>query len=107
MNKHWFALHDKGVYIAVKVVPKSSKNAVDGVIIDVDGCKVLKLRVTSPPDKNKANEAVLRLLADTWNIPISSLSIASGGTGRKKRICINGKVQELMAMLEHYSTTLS
>ena len=65
--------------------PKSSKNSIDGVH---DGA--LKLSVTSPPDKGKANKAIVKLLSKELKIPQSSISIVSGETSRRKRVKIVG-----------------
>ena len=96
MAKNWFELQKDGVRISVQVVPKSSKNTLDCIVEDADGRKWLKVRVTAPPDKGKANEAVQKLLAKAWKIPVSTISIVSGETGRKKVICITGQAEALI-----------
>ena len=65
----------------VHVQPKSSR---EGIVGEADG--ILKLRVTAPPVEGRANEACLRLLAKTLDLPISHLRIASGQHARLKTI---------------------
>ena len=65
----------------VHVQPKSSH---EGIVGEADG--ILKLRVTAPPVEGQANEACLRLLAKTIDLPISRLRIASGQHARLKTI---------------------
>ena len=48
----------------------------------------LEVKVTAPPDKGKANSALLKLLAKEWKIGSSDLSVASGATGRNKRLLL-------------------
>lgn len=43
-----------------------------------------KVRVTAPPERGRANEAVLELLSDTLALPRASLSLVSGHGGRDK-----------------------
>lgn len=55
-----------------------------------DGTIVLKARVRSIPEDGAANKALLKLLAATLRVSISSLSIQTGHTSRLKRILIEG-----------------
>ena len=49
-----------------------------------------KVRVTAPPEDGRANEAVLRLLADALSMPRASLTLVSGHTGRDKIVLLDG-----------------
>lgn len=80
--------------LIVRVTPQSSKNALEGWILH-KGEEVLKMRVTAPPAKGKANEAVLHLLADTLGIPKSRLTLINGPTCRRKVIKIEGNPLDL------------
>ena len=70
-----------GVTFAVKVQPRARKNAITGVVGDA-----LKLALTAPPIEGRANDAVIRFFADFFEIPRSSVTIASGARGRRKVI---------------------
>lgn len=52
--------------------------------------EALKVRVTAKPEKGKANEAVVSLLADTLRIPKKDITIASGVSSPRKVLKING-----------------
>jgi uncharacterized protein (TIGR00251 family) len=75
----------KGIAFAVKVHPRARKNAITGVLGDA-----LKLALTAPPVEGKANQAVIEFFADLFQIPRSSVTIASGETSRNKVIRIAG-----------------
>ena len=45
-------------------------------------------RVASPPVDGKANEELVRLIAERFNVRKSQVSIASGASGRLKRVQI-------------------
>jgi uncharacterized protein (TIGR00251 family) len=75
----------KGVTFAVKVQPRARKNAITGAIGNA-----LKLALTAPPVEGKANQAVIEFFAEFFEIPRSSVSIASGETSRNKLIRVNG-----------------
>src|SRR5689334_19838702 len=74
-----------GVTFAVKVHPRARKNGITGVVGDA-----LKLALTAPPVEGKANQAVIEFFADLFQIPRSSVTIASGETSRNKVIRIAG-----------------
>ena len=72
--------------IAIQVAPKSSKNAIEGIVKDANGKEWLKVRLTVVPEDGKANKALLKLLAKEWKVPQSSLEIVSGLTSKYKTI---------------------
>jgi uncharacterized protein len=49
-----------------------------------------KLRVTAAPEGGKANEAVLRLLAERLEMPTKSLTLVSGPSSRDKVVELTG-----------------
>jgi uncharacterized protein len=75
----------KGITFAVKVHPRARKNAITGIVGDA-----LKLALTAPPVEGKANAAVIEFFADLFEIPRSSVTIASGETSRNKVVRISG-----------------
>ncbi|WP_322095984.1 DUF167 domain-containing protein [Pelagibius litoralis] len=60
-----------------------------------DGATVLKVRVSAPPENGKANAAMIKLLARTWRLPKSSLSLVAGQTNRRKTLLIAGDAAAL------------
>jgi uncharacterized protein (TIGR00251 family) len=50
----------------------------------------LRVKVTAPPVDAAANEALLRLLAETLNCPRSAVQLARGQTSRHKLVKIYG-----------------
>jgi uncharacterized protein len=75
----------EGVTFAVKVQPRARRNAITGAVGEA-----LKVALTAPPVEGRANAAVIQFLADWFEIPRASVTIASGETNRLKRICISG-----------------
>lgn len=93
--------HRDGSALTVTVVPRSRESAVDLLL---DGS--LRVRVTAPPVDGAANFAVLRVLADALHLPRSSLAIASGQRGHRKRITVSGIApDDLAARLQSVSAT--
>ena len=65
--------------ICLKVKPGARKNQ---VIKKEDGS--FAVSVTAPPEKGKANKAVIRLLADYFGIAKSKIRVISGATSKNK-----------------------
>jgi uncharacterized protein (TIGR00251 family) len=74
-----------GATFAVKVHPRARKNAITGELGDK-----LKVALTSPPVEGKANKACIEFFAELLNVPRSSVTIASGESGRNKVIRVAG-----------------
>jgi uncharacterized protein (TIGR00251 family) len=74
-----------GVTFAVKVHPRTKKNAITGELGDA-----LRLSLTSPPVEGRANEACIEFFAKLLKVPRSSVTIASGQTSRQKVIRVSG-----------------
>ena len=84
--------------INIKVIPKSSKNSIEGVV-EENGCKILRVKITAPPEDSKANKAVVKFLAKEWGVKNSDISIRSGLKSRKKIIQIEGDSEELLKQI--------
>ena len=81
-----------GVYLSLKVQPRASKNE----ICEPVGNE-LKVKVTAPPVDSAANEAVLRLLAETLDCPRNSVQLIRGATARHKQVRVTGMTAEKVA----------
>ncbi|MFA6285670.1 MAG: DUF167 domain-containing protein [Parcubacteria group bacterium] len=69
--------------IYVKVTPRAGKNEVLKIS---EG--EYKVKVTAPPEKGMANEAVIEILADYFDVSKSSVSIIGGKSTKIKIIDI-------------------
>jgi len=74
--------------LKVRVSPGSRRPGIAGRHGDA-----WKVHVAAPPEDGKANEAVLRLLAETLDVPRSSVTLVSGQTSRDKIVVLNGLEQ--------------
>ena len=80
-------IHDSaaGAGFAVKVHTRAKTNAIAGEVGDA-----LKLAITAPPVDGKANAACIEFFADLLRVPRSSVTIASGQSGRRKVVRVAG-----------------
>ena len=81
-----YHLHDgqKGAALAIRVTPRASKNE----IVDILSDGTVKIRLTAPPIEGQANDALVKFLSKVLDVPISSLEIVAGDTGRDKLVSI-------------------
>jgi uncharacterized protein len=73
------------VVIAVKVVPRASKNQIVGNEGDA-----LKIRLNAPPVEGKANDALIAFLADVLGAHRTQIEIVTGHTSRRKIVRVRG-----------------
>ena len=71
--------------LRVRVSPGAGRTALIGRHGDA-----WKVRVTEAPERGRANEAVLRLLAETLALPRTALTLVSGHGGRDKIVELAG-----------------
>jgi uncharacterized protein len=76
--------------INVSVTPGAAKTEIAGVMQD----GTVKVRVTAPPEKGKANEQVCELLAARFSVPKSCVEIVRGATSRRKQVRIKSLCAE-------------
>ncbi|MFZ5912765.1 MAG: DUF167 domain-containing protein [Pseudomonadota bacterium] len=88
----------QGVRAAVRLTPKSAQAGIDGLVARPGGM-ALKAKVREAPEKGRANDALLRLLAEEWGVPCSRLEIAAGESSRDKQVHIAGDTELVMRQL--------
>ncbi len=69
----------------VRVVPRASKS---GIVGEHNGA--VKVRLTSPPVDGAANAELIKLLAKSFGVARSEVSMIAGETSKTKRIRISG-----------------
>jgi uncharacterized protein len=89
-----------GVSLCVRLQPGASTERIIGLVAEADGGVALKVAVTAPPAKGRANDALLRLLARTMGLPKRDLSLTRGAADRRKLVHLAGDAARLMPRLE-------
>ena len=72
--------------LSVRLTPKASRERAGGLFTDPQGQHWLQASVTAPPDKGKANAALIAFLAKALKVPASSIFLETGDTNRLKRL---------------------
>jgi uncharacterized protein (TIGR00251 family) len=71
--------------LSVKVVPGSSRDRIAGRYGDS-----IKVQVSAPPERGKANAAVTRLLADFFGVKPNQVQLISPPANPRKQFRISG-----------------
>lgn len=90
-----------GVQISIRAQPGARREGVCGV-----HAGRLKVAIAAPPDKGKANEAIIRVMASALGLKRSQLAITSGQTSRDKTLQVEGTaVADVRRRIEELLTT--
>jgi uncharacterized protein (TIGR00251 family) len=75
--------------VLVRATPKSSKDLLLGLTVRGDETRLL-VKVRAVPQDGAANDAVARLIARSFGVAPSTVSIAAGAKDRDKTVLISG-----------------
>lgn len=78
-------IRDGRLVFRVQVAPRSSRSEVVG---EHNGS--LRVRLSAPPVDGAANEELIHVLAKTFKVSRSAVTIVSGHSGRLKQVSIEG-----------------
>ncbi|PWR21741.1 DUF167 domain-containing protein [Zavarzinia compransoris] len=92
----------QGVLLAVRLSPRASRNAVEGVVAGADGRAALSIKLNAPPVDGAANEALVRFVAAGLGIGKSAVAIKSGHTARQKLLHIAGAAPDLLHRIDKW-----
>jgi uncharacterized protein (TIGR00251 family) len=79
MSRAWCSALPGGIRLAVQITPNAKKSEVIGLL---DGA--LKIRLQAQPIEGKANDALVRYIADALDVPKSAVLITHGHTNKRK-----------------------
>lgn len=88
----WLRSAEGGSVLAVWIQPRAARDEVVGVQGDA-----LKIRLCAPPVDGQANDALVRLLAKRLDLPRAAVTLATGHTGRRKTLRLDGLAPQEVA----------
>lgn len=77
--------HAEGCFLSVRAQPGARRNGIVG-----EQAGALKIAVTAPPDKGRANAALVETLADALGIKRGQIELIAGLTSRSKKFLVRG-----------------
>ncbi len=83
MSVPWLRELDDAIELRLHVQPGAKRTEVAGVHGDA-----LKVRLAAPPVEGRANEALVRFLAESFGVTLKQVIIVRGETSRRKIVRI-------------------
>ncbi len=66
------------IKISIKVITHAKKSEVVADEIDLFGARILRVKISQPPEDGKANKALIELLAEYFNVKKNMVTIIAG-----------------------------
>ena len=88
----WYQEKEEGLVLFVKIIPGSSQNRIIGVI----NGDFLKIKIAAPPEKGRANSALIKFLSELFELPKSAVKIVKGQTQPVKIIFLPIATEQLL-----------
>lgn len=86
--------------LETKIIPGASRTEIVGWLGDS-----LKIKVAAPPEKGKANQAVIKLLSEKLALAEESITIVRGSTSQRKVFEISGITYQQLSQALPSKTT--
>lgn len=94
MSEWYRQAADGRITLTLHIQPGAKKTEFAGLHGDA-----LKIRLAAPPVDGKANEALVKFVAETLGLPRSAVELKSGQTSRRKVLEVRGSNTEAVAGL--------
>lgn len=90
----WFRRNGDVLTLTLHVQPGAKRTEVAGL-----HGEALKIRLAAPPVEGRANEALLKFIADFFGVPLRQVELKQGGQSRHKVVAIVGSKVEPESLL--------
>ena len=76
---------EKSLYLQIKVAPGKPKTEIKDILKN----NIIKINISSPPEKGKANNELIKFLSKEFGVQKNNIKIISGGSNKLKLIKID------------------
>jgi uncharacterized protein (TIGR00251 family) len=81
----WYRRNGEVLTLTLHVQPGAKRTDVAGL-----HGEALKIRLAAPPIEGRANEALLKFIANAFDVPLRQVELRQGGQSRHKVVAITG-----------------
>jgi uncharacterized protein (TIGR00251 family) len=85
----WYRRNGDLLTLTLHVQPGAKRTEVTG-----QHGVALKIRLAAPPVEGRANEALLKFIAESFGVPLRQVELKQGGQSRHKVVAITGSKVE-------------
>jgi uncharacterized protein (TIGR00251 family) len=90
----WYRRNGEVLTLTLHVQPGAKRTDVAGL-----HGEALKIRLAAPPIEGRANEALLKFIAEFFGVPLRQVELKQGGQSRHKVVAITGSKVEPESLL--------
>lgn len=83
----WHRREGDAIVLVLHVQPGAKRSEVAGL-----HGEALKIRLAAPPIEGRANDALLRFIAELFSVPLRNVELLQGAQSRHKRLAVRGTV---------------
>jgi uncharacterized protein (TIGR00251 family) len=91
----WYRSSGDCITLTLHVQPGAKQTTIAGLHGDA-----LKIRLAAPPIEGRANEALLRFIADLFRVPLRNVQLKQGEQSRHKRVEVCGSSVNAESLLD-------
>lgn len=91
----WYRRNADVLTLTLHVQPGAKRSEIAGL-----HGEALKIRLAAPPVEGRANEALLKFIAQLFDVPLRQVELRQGGQSRHKVVAITGSKIEPEGLLK-------
>lgn len=91
----WYRREGNNVTLTLHIQPGAKRSELAGLHGDA-----LKIRLAAPPIEGRANDALLRFIAELFNVPLREVELLRGLQSRHKMVKVTGSNIEPDSLLK-------
>lgn len=90
----WYRRSGEVITLTLHVQPGAKRSEIAGLHGDA-----FKIRLAAPPIEGRANEALLKFIAELFGVPLRQVELRQGGQSRHKVVAVTGSKIEPESLL--------
>lgn len=91
----WYRSNGDVITLTLHVQPGAKRSEINGLHGDA-----LKIRLAAPPIDGRANEALIKFIAELFDVPQRQVELKQGGQSRHKVVAVSGSKVEPERLLK-------
>lgn len=91
----WFRRAGDVLTLTLHIQPGAKRTEVAGL-----HGEALKIRLAAPPIEGRANEALLKFIAESFDVPLRQVELKQGGQSRHKVVAVTGSLVAPESLLQ-------
>ncbi len=93
----WYRRNGDVITLTLHVQPGAKRSEIAGL-----HGEALKLRLAAPPVEGRANEALLKFIAELFGVPLRQVELRHGGQSRHKVVAVTGSTIKPEGLLKQF-----